>query len=339
MSIALCLFVLPAAGLRAELLKNGDMGAGETSPAAWDKRWVGTGRLVTARDQTVFRSSPASLRLSAQETSAKGQVYQLVSVTPGDQLTAAGWIKCEGADTTAQFGLQFFTADYKPISIVQVRYVAGTVNWTPGKLTTTVPANAAQAGFILLLDGDGQAWLDDASLIKAAPAAGMTATTPVATVAPETAPTVIPDDGSTLIAALADFRVQNFSYGYEAWKNLATVTSLNANGLTLTGPADGGAGVVYGNPAPINGATHLRVRLSANAGHTAPLLYLKILGSTDVMINLPTSGLTSGAIVTKLLPLPAKTPLLVKQVQFQGSFNPAEKISLTLIDAAFVRVP
>lgn len=340
----LCALSLLSTGLKAEILKNGDMTEGETAPTSWDKRWVGTGKLLITRDTAIFKSAPASLRISAQDGSAKGQIYQLVPVTAGEQLTASGWIKCEGADTTAQFGLQFFTADYKPISTVQVRYITGTTDWTTGKLTTTVPANATQAGFILLIDGDGQAWLDDARLDRStAPAdnraqvpAPLTAPAPVVT-APVT-PLEFPDDGSTLIAALADFRQQGFSYGYESWKTLSTVTTRSAEGLTLVAPSNGGAGIVYPNPAPIDGATHLRVRLRANAGHTAPLLHLKIIGSTEVFTSLPTNGLSVGEIVTRFVSLPAKTPLLVKQVQFQGTFNPADKIALTFIDAAFVRV-
>lgn len=346
-STALCVFSLLSTGLRAELLKNGDMSAGETTPASWDKRWVGTGKLISTRDQAIFKSAPASLRISAQDGSAKGQIYQMIPVTAGEQLTASGWIKCEGADTTAQFGLQFFTADYKPISTVQVRYIAGTTDWTTGKLTTAAPANSTHVGFLLLLDGDGQAWLDDARLERKKPSADSAAPSqiPITTTAHSAGaaadsvpPAVFADDGSTLIAALADFRQQGLSYGYESWKTLSTVATRSSEGLTLAGPANGGAGIVYPTAAPIDGATHLRVRLRANAGHSSPLLHVKIMGSTEVMTTLPTTGLPVGEIVTRFVALPAKTPLLVKQVQIQGTFNPADKIALTLVDAAFVRV-
>jgi hypothetical protein len=326
-----------ASNLHANLLANGDMTLGQTQPSNWDQRWVGTGRITTFRDQAIFKSAPASLRLTAQDGSAKGQIVQQISTIPGERLAASGWIKCEGADTTAQIALQFFNDSGAPIGFSQIRFVSGNTDWTEGRLTATAPAGAARVGFVILLDGDGQAWLDDAVIVRAGEAAAVPP--PAITMsesAPATAAANLAGEG-TLIAAIANFRTQNFNYGYEGWKTLANVTQRTAEGLLLTAPAAGGAGIVYGSPADISGATHVRLRYLVNSGHTASSLLLKFMGSPEgsVSINVRSDG--SSGLQTRLVPLPERRPQRVTQVQFQGSFNPAENFNLTLIDAAFVR--
>ncbi|MBC8010296.1 MAG: hypothetical protein H7067_09375 [Burkholderiales bacterium] len=331
---------LSTAELRADLLKNGDMTAGQTQPTGWDKRWVGAGRLVSARDEAVFKSAPSSLRVYAQEGSAKGQYYQQIAVAPGERLAASGWIKCEGADTTAQIGLQYFNDTGAPIGFTQIRYVAGNADWSEGKIVATAPAGAVRAGFILLLDGDGQAWLDDAVISRSSDAAAATPPPAVNMSAQNASPAVATNlaGEGTLIAVIADFRSQNFSYGYEGWKKLADVTKRNANGLVLTGPAAGGGGIVYGSPAAIDGATHLRLRYLVNPGHNATNLYLKLLGAPEASLTVNLGSAVGSQIQSRLVRLPERRPARVTQVQFQGSFTPNENFNVTLVDAAFVRV-
>jgi hypothetical protein len=328
-------------GLHADILENGDMSAGGAKAAAWNQMWVGAGKLVASRDEAVFRSAPASLRLTAQDGSAKGQIAQSAPTVPGERLVASGWIKCEGADTTAQIGLQFFNANHAPVGFTQVRYVAGDTAWTEGKATATAPVGAARVSFVLLIDGDGQAWLDDAVLARSKdPAPAAPPPPPVPHSAPaqaETEVALLAGEG-TLIAAIADFRRQNFTYGYEGWKDLSAVTRRGPAGLLLTGPAAGGGGVVYPSPALIDGATHLRVRYLRHEDHGAWTLHVKLLGANEVSVSVPLTGPTTREIESKLIPLPANRPGRVNQVQFQGSFSPAERFNLTLVDAAFVRI-
>ncbi len=324
--------------VRADLLKNGDMSAGESFPIGWQNRWVGSGKLAFARDLSIFRSPPASLRIYAVDGSAKGQYYQPVSVSPGQSLVASGWIKCEGADTTAQLGLQFYDTSYKSVGFSQLRYVAGNTDWSSGSAVVTVPDGAAKVAFLILIDGDGQAWLDDAMLgladAGASPTQAITPASQSESADPSTAALVGED---TLIALIADFRRNSFSYGYGTWKDLSATTHRGAEGLKIQAAADGGAGIVYPNPASIDGATHIRLRCILHDGQTADRLQLKLLGSPEATLTISLAGLPTGSVQTLYLPLPATRPGRVNQVQFQGNFTPGHGFHLTLLDAAFVR--
>lgn len=335
--LALCL----GHSAKADILDNGDMSAGTTRVERWDQLWVGTGRVVAVRDQAVFRSPPASLRISALDGSAKGQIAQSVPTVPGERLIASGWIRCEGADTTAQIGLQFFNANHVPIGFTQIRFLSGNTDWTEGRATATAPAGAARVSFVLLIDGDGQAWLDDAVLTRSRETVTQAPPPPAV---PQSGPplgethlTPLPGEG-TLIAAIADFRTQNFAYGYEGWNDLSRVTARTPQGLHLTGPAAGGGGVVYASPAPIDGATHLRIRYIRGENLNTWNLNVKLLGTPEASLTVPLTGPQRGSLETKLIPLPANRPARVNQVQFQGSFHPNERFDLTLVDAAFVRI-
>lgn len=335
--LALCV----SSAAQADILQNGDMTEGADKASHWNQMWVGIGKLSANRDEATFRSPPASLRLTAIDGSAKGQIAQSVPTVPGERLVASDWIKCEGADTTAQLGVQFFNNNHAPIGFTQVRYVAGDTPWTEGRATATAPAGAARASFVLLIDGDGQAWLDDAVLTRSKdPAPAAPPPPPVPHSAPaqaETEVALLAGEG-TLIAAIADFRKQNFTYGYEGWKDLAAVTRREPAGLLLTGPAAGGGGVVYPSPALIDGATHLRVRYIRHESHGAWTLHVKLMGANEASVTLPLTGPSTPEMESKLIPLPANRPGRVNQVQFQGSFSPAERFNLTLVDAAFVRL-
>lgn len=336
--LALSLLSSAVAQVPAGLLKNGDMSAGESLPADWQTRWVGSGKIALARDLSVFRSPPASLRVYALDGSAKGQYYQTVPVSPGQSLVASGWIKCEGADTTAQLGLQFYDTDHKPVGFSQLRYVTGDVDWSLGSAVVTVPDGASRVAFLILLDGDGQAWLDDAQLRFAdagvLPTQAITPAAQSETAGPSTAALV---GEGTLIALIADFRKQTFSYGYGAWKDLAAATRRGAEGLGIQAAASGGAGIVYPSPASIDGATHIRLRCILHGGQTADVLQLKLLGSPEITLATSLAGLPTGSAQTLYLPLPATRPARVNQVQFQGGFTPGHEFNLTLLDAAFVR--
>lgn len=125
-----------------------------------------------------------------------------------------------------------------------------------------------------------------------------------------------------------------FVYGYEGWKELKSVQSKSSDGVTITGPAAGGAGIILKPAADLSQATQLVVQIKAGPGNTAKSGILKIVGGKEWKIDL--SALSAETFATLKLPFNAdgKTPAgdkykAVQNVQFQGDFNPTTVVDVT----------
>lgn len=125
-----------------------------------------------------------------------------------------------------------------------------------------------------------------------------------------------------------------FAYGYAGWQTLGGVQKKSAEGVTLTGPAAGGAGLILNPPADISGATELVVKIKLGATNTATKVVLKFVDVADWPIMLTTVSSTEFTEVK--LPLtkggkpidPAKLEA-VKNVQVQGDFTPTHTVDVT----------
>jgi photosystem II stability/assembly factor-like uncharacterized protein len=141
-------------------LRNTSMTKGGRSAVHWTSLWSGSGKLEAARDDKIFVTPPAALRLSSIGGPANGQVFQQVPATPGQRFTVTGHLRTEGR-AKINAAVQFYDRSGQPFQFTQLLYAQDTTLWQPFTQTITVPPRAATIAFVLLLEGDGTAWLDD----------------------------------------------------------------------------------------------------------------------------------------------------------------------------------
>jgi hypothetical protein len=318
-----------------QLLENPDMSIGVTQPVGWEERWVGEGRVAVTLDKKISHSAPAALRLASQGGTAKAQVYQSVRIFPGDRIQASGWIKTAAAAPgfAAQIAVQFTDAARSPIGFHQLRYVAGDGDWQEGSGVFVAPEHTSQVALLLLIEGDGQAWLDDASLSFAKPEAPA----PVASGDPSQTTGKADSTGAKLIC---DFSQRGFDYGYEAWKDLGKIQSATPLGRRLTGPSSGGAGLSLQPALVIAGEDTAALRIVVHEGHTAPKLSLKLLGTggLEAYLDVATSSAQRDITEIFLLPIPLEFQgTSVGQIQLQGDFSPNGEVDVDLISLMFIK--
>jgi lysophospholipase L1-like esterase len=98
-------------------------------------------------------------------------VSQSFEVKGGARLKLSGWVRADGG-ANAMLALQSFTADWKGIDFKVVGNAITGLDWRKAEGEVTLPTNAARAAVVLMIQGAGVAWLDDASLDGTDPGAG-----------------------------------------------------------------------------------------------------------------------------------------------------------------------
>jgi hypothetical protein len=313
---------------RANLLDNPEMTEGEDTPLAWTERWVGSGAVVGARDIDVYRSAPASLRASATG-SAKGQIGQSVPVSPGQRYQVGAWLKSDPG-IRAQVGVTYKNADSQPIGYEQIRYNATAADWAYARRVVTIPDQAVTAMVILMVEGEGQAWMDDVTLDQAS---SLTETNPAPTSKPST-PNLPGAAASSVL--VRDFATGGLDYGYEGWATLTDIVQKSPTGVVLRGPAKGGAGFVLEKSIQKRAATHLQLTLVVGARNT--MTQLKLVIPDPVRIELPIElGLYPSDMPREVrLPLPSTAPAEFSHLQVQGNFAADERVEVELRNIALL---
>jgi hypothetical protein len=146
-------------------LNNASMEDGSDLPGSWGKSWVGHGSLEVSRDTKVFKEGKASLRVRSIGDS-QGQAAQTIDGAAGATFTVSGWVKTSG-NVKVNFYVQSFDGGYKPVasdSFQQIGYVQNSSDWTQFSKTITLPDGTAHLRVGLLIEGEGQAWLDGVRL-------------------------------------------------------------------------------------------------------------------------------------------------------------------------------
>lgn len=146
----------------SELLSNGTMTMGDAVPDGWSSIWASSGKVVVARDTTVSKGAPASLRVSSQGGPAKGQASQELTGAAGKHVTLSGWVRTDGT-VGAAVALAAFDGSWKVLAWhtgYQVAPRKGT-EWTSFTVGGDIPAGAAHISVIASIDGDGSAWFDE----------------------------------------------------------------------------------------------------------------------------------------------------------------------------------
>lgn len=145
------------------ILQNGAMTLGRTVPDFWHHQWVGKGKIKISRDTQVFKRGPAALKVSSPSGPAKGQAFQLIKGSSGQSFTLSGFARSQGM-VKVNVAVQSFSKKSRPIKFQQVQYLHNNQDWTPFSQTVTLPPDTHRFGIVLLLEGQGQAWLDEVKL-------------------------------------------------------------------------------------------------------------------------------------------------------------------------------
>lgn len=145
------------------ILQNGNMSLGTNVPGFWHHQWVGKGKIKISRDTQVFKAGPAALTISSLSSPAKGQVSQLIKGSPGQSFTLSGFAKSAG-DVTVNVAVQALSKKSRPISFQSVQSLQNDQDWTAFSQPITLPPDTKKFSVVLLLEGQGQAWLDEVKL-------------------------------------------------------------------------------------------------------------------------------------------------------------------------------
>ena len=153
---------------QTSVFPNGDMSAGTATPDGWAIGWTGSGKVEARRDTQVYKSAPASLNVRSVGGSALGGAGHAVDVLTGP-FTLSGAVKSAGALKSATVAVQSFDGAWKQIGWTPLAQVQGAADWQAFSQKVELPKDAAHVQMVLLIDGDGQAWLDDVSLVPDKP--------------------------------------------------------------------------------------------------------------------------------------------------------------------------
>jgi hypothetical protein len=144
----------------SNLVRNAKMNAGDALPANWDGK---SGDVTAARDATVYKSAPASLRVDGQ-AGKSGQAFQQFELGGGKTCSISGWVKTQG-NAKVNFAAQSFASDWSKNDFAQIGYQQGASDWTQFSKMVRIPDWAARFNVLLMVEGAGSAWLDDVRVV------------------------------------------------------------------------------------------------------------------------------------------------------------------------------
>jgi hypothetical protein len=125
-------------------------------PTFWDGKF---GTVETKRDTEVFKTAPASFRVTVANGKS-GQGFQTVQGGASATFHIAGWIRSAGA-VKAQVAVQAFAEGYTQNRFIQIQFVQNDTDWTHFDKEVKLPEWTAFFNVLLMVEGDGKAWLDD----------------------------------------------------------------------------------------------------------------------------------------------------------------------------------
>lgn len=151
-----------------DVLLNGDMSEGGATPFAWDGRWTGRGTLAVDRDAS---ANPA-LRIASVGGPALGSISQGLRGVAGRNLRITARLRNAGF-AVVRLTLTGIDGSWKQVVDRTLCDAASATDWIACTAEVALPAEAVNARLNLVVDGAGQAWLDDVVVerIAAAPQA------------------------------------------------------------------------------------------------------------------------------------------------------------------------
>lgn len=150
-------------GKQSITLRNGAMTLGTAVPDYWHHQWVGKGEISITRDTQIFKQGPAALKVASTSEPVKGQAFQQIKGSPGQSFTISGFAKSTGS-VKVNVAIQSFSKKSRPLQFQQVKYLHNTQDWSAFSQDITLPPKTHQFGIVLLIEGQGEAWLDEVKL-------------------------------------------------------------------------------------------------------------------------------------------------------------------------------
>lgn len=144
-------------------LRNGAMTLGKAVPGFWHHQWVGKGKISITRDTQIFKEGPAALKVSSTSGPAKGQAFQLIKGASGQSFTVSGFAKSTG-NVKVHVAVQSFSKQLRPLQFQPVKYLFNNQDWISFSQEIALPPKTHRFGIVLLLEGQGEAWLDEVKL-------------------------------------------------------------------------------------------------------------------------------------------------------------------------------
>ena len=154
-------------------LKNGSFVAGTDIPSGWERGWVGHGDIKIARDTSVFKQGPASLAIETVGDTIGG-VQEMVDANENESFVFSGFVKSTG-NVKVNVAVQPFDGTYHPISFIQSKFVMNDTDWSDFSKTIDLPAGTRHCAFVLLVEGEGKAWVDELQIKPVPPEVAPTA--------------------------------------------------------------------------------------------------------------------------------------------------------------------
>jgi endoglucanase len=145
---------------RAAAIVNGSMSLGEETPQGWDRTHVPTGELRVVRDTDDFVKGPASLRVESVGGSVDGNCNQPIEGAAGETFTVRGHAKARGLDYAA-VSVLVQDQEWQMLKWQDLFRFADRAEWTPFEAEVSVPAEARNTLLLVLVRGEGAAWVDE----------------------------------------------------------------------------------------------------------------------------------------------------------------------------------
>jgi len=89
--------------------------------------------------------------------------FQQMEGRAGEDVRVSGFVRAEG-DAKVNCAARAFDARRTRNEFLHIGYLQGNADWTRFSETVTVPAWAARLNVLLLVEGEGRAWLGDVTL-------------------------------------------------------------------------------------------------------------------------------------------------------------------------------
>jgi photosystem II stability/assembly factor-like uncharacterized protein len=163
------------------VLANGNFSTGDAAPDEWSLGWKTTAdKFKLQRDTNDFVSAPASMAFATIAGPAHGSAAQALKLDRlgGDKAFRISLsTKSQPAGVGKEFELaqvviQAMDDQYKQLSWEIVADLTGVRDWQQFSKRVRLPANTRHASVMLMIQGDGKAWLDDVVVRPATPPAG-----------------------------------------------------------------------------------------------------------------------------------------------------------------------
>ena len=285
-------------------LPNGSMTEGQELPTGWRPATgeEGSGEASAARDTRVFKTGPASLRLSVTG-GTRGSVTCPLPDVAGTDVAVSGWVRAEGKLTSAAL---VFVCPGSEQAWQPVKQFAANATWRRVNARLKLPSGSEAPFLMLQAQGDGQAWLDDVAVL------------PGDRFKPE--PLVSEFDGPP-------------SFSFLAWEKKAAPAD---GGVRVQAPnGQGGAGFALGADLSPFADRSLALTVTAGSDHQAQavLVVLQDADGTAHQFTFDLRGVAAGATATVTADDCAslKEPGAVKEPGKQAGFDLAHITQLLVL--------